>query len=165
MIDHRRRLATGLVVSALTALVLIGGTAAWAEDNSQPQPVYPDQPPATPAPQAQPGAAPAAENGSSAPAVETAAPPEPEGKTQPFAPSAVPSSSRRRKLRTRRPKRAKSPICKVSAMTRSNGQPRPKIMPARDIASSTKSTRRMSASCRWPGSSPSGPTRARKARH
>ena len=26
MINHRRRLVTGLVVSALTALVLIGGT-------------------------------------------------------------------------------------------------------------------------------------------
>lgn len=93
MIDHRRRLATRRIMWAITALMLFGGTAAWAEDDSQPQPVYPDQPPATPAPQAQPGAAPAAGNGSSAPAVETAAPPEPEGKTQPFAPSAVPSSS------------------------------------------------------------------------
>jgi PQQ-dependent dehydrogenase (methanol/ethanol family) len=92
MIDHRRRLATRRIMWAITALMLFGGTAAWAEDDSQPQPVYPDQPPATPAPQAQPGAAPAAGNGSSAPAVETAAPPEPEGKTQPFAPSAVPSS-------------------------------------------------------------------------
>jgi hypothetical protein len=93
MINHRRRVATGLVASALTALVLTGGTAAWAEDNSQPQPVYPDQPPATVTPQAQPEAAPAAKNGSPAPA-ETAVPPEPEGKTQPFTPSAVPSSAK-----------------------------------------------------------------------
>ena len=93
MIDRRRHLAIALTAPTLAALMLIGSLSAWAEDNSQPQPVYPDQPPTAPLPQAHPGAAPAAENGSSAPAVETAAPPEPEGKTQPFAPSAVPSSS------------------------------------------------------------------------
>ncbi len=84
MIAHRR---LGLAAPVLSAFVLFAGCPALAQDDSQPQPVYPDQPPLPPA---QPQAESSPDTASPAPAAQTIPPSEPEGKTQPYSPSAIP---------------------------------------------------------------------------
>ena len=157
MIAHRR-LTAGLAAPVLSAFLLFGACAALAQEDSQPQPVYPDQPQPPPA---QPQAESSPDTATPAPSAQTLPPPEPEGKTQPYAPSAIPSGPQSRSAETKAGEK--------SDLQSLGDDPKQWPTAAKNYASTRYSeldeiNARMSASCRWRGNSRSAPTRARRLR-